>query len=321
MKLSPLEKTILSAIDVDAVVSVEALAKKIRARSHVVRYTLHALTNKSLYRPKVLINPYILGYMDYVVLFSISAKEHGTQREKLLQMLTQSKEVSWVGEVGGRYHYGVSVLAVQISDALQFFDSITRKFGRLIHERSFALRHASNIYGKRYLDSKVSNPPLRYSAPSLPPIQLDELDKKILSYFSKSFNYNISSAARALGMIPSTLERRISRLIKEEVIIGYYNSISGSIPQIERYKIILKLRGMSSTFKKAIDQFCLNTPYCTHLIECLGSWDYELGIEVPSGKDTISITNALYRDFSSEIVELEVLPEFTCLKFVNCPWL
>lgn len=121
-------------------------------------------------------------------------------------------------------------------------------------------------------------------------------------------------------MPKTTFERRLAALEEKGVIAGYVNSLPSTVLGLEQYKVLVRLRGASSVSREALKGYCERDTHITHLIECFGNWDFEIGIEVTRGLETVDITSKLYEILSTDIQELEVLPEFECLKFVNCPW-
>ena len=200
--------------------SAEEIARVLKIKASTVRYQLSKLEDLKLVEPRPIVNPYKLGYIDYTYLFSLSSTKNEEQRNALIDTLVRSPEVSWVGELGGSYHYGVSILALSVADVLTYLDRLTSSFGELFHERLFSIRYASNIFGRRYISGECAACPSIQYATTSTIIELDDLDKKIISGMFEFPDLSLRGLARELQIALTTLDRRRGNLEDNGVIAG-----------------------------------------------------------------------------------------------------
>ena len=99
MKLSTKEGRILACVEMDAHKSIKEIQKQTGYREHTIRYVLNQLEQNDIIRILPFIDAYPLGYQDYAVYFSL-ASENKSMKEQLVKRLTESPQVSWLGELG-----------------------------------------------------------------------------------------------------------------------------------------------------------------------------------------------------------------------------
>lgn len=66
-------------------------------------------------------------------------------------------------------------------------------------------------------------------------------------------------------------------------------------------------------------KFCLGHHNVNFLIEYLGAWDYEVGVEVENAKDILTITEQFYSRFGDVLNTIKVLQVFDYPKVSKYP--
>jgi Lrp/AsnC family leucine-responsive transcriptional regulator len=318
--LSSRERRILAASEMDLSLPVTTLAATTRFPVHAVRWTLSRLAERGLINPRTLLNVYPLGFQDYTLLFSLAGSRPLPARKKLIEQLLKHPKVSWIGDLGSSFQLGIAVMARSIAEFLEFQELLSTWCGGSMQQKRFALRYGSIIYGRRYLDPAARNRTVLRYRTSDTGTTIDELDKRILKYLSQAKGESLRELGRELGIPSTTVDARMRRLRQVGVVVGYYNAIGSAPLQMQQYKLLITTNAASSSARVIIEKFAAQNVNVTHVIECIGSWDYEIGLEVDRGADLIALTSALYEQLDGLYSSVEVIPELTCHKFVNWPF-
>ena len=89
---------------------------------------------------------------------------------------------------------------------------------------------------------------------------------------------------------------------------------------LQSYRLLLATRGMSSELSSRLYNFAKEHPRILHYIECMGAWDYEMGVEVERSSDVTDIIRSLYEEFGAELQSIKFLQIFKHLKYAAYPF-
>lgn len=309
MKLSDKEATILAASELRAQAPIEVLQKESGYREHIVRHALRRLREREVIRPLPVINLHQIGYSVYNVFFS-SAALGKVARQALVKSFVSAPEVMWVGEFGGEYHYGVAFCAERPAHVIEFLHNISRKHKDVFLEKAVSLTISSTLYPRRYLSSrKFSVEPIHLRFTN-DPIEVDDLDKRILGALSTFGDLSHRQLASKVRVPLSTLELRIKKLREKKVIVGDIYVVSPSKFDRQSYKLLVYTKGIDPDLSKKMHAFCSQHPDIVYLFECFGVWGFEVGVEVPAQEDVSVIMQELYEYFGTAITNIKLLTKF-----------
>lgn len=324
MRLSEKEKEILSAAQLQADATTGTIGKLTSSRNHTVRYTLQKALDAGLICRRAFFNLFLLGFTQYEVYFSLSTNRKNL-RSSLLQALTEADNVSWVGEFSGEYHYGFNICVRSVAEVAEFLDRLATKLDLSFLEKAFASRLSLTFFGNKYLSKKPSQAPeLCYRATNKY-VEIDEIDHLVLKTMMDHNSGSRRELARATALPYSTLEYRLKKLEQSKVICGYYLHIKEDLLGVLSFLCLVSVKGFNQTAKKKFFTFCRNHPAITVFIESLGSWDYELAVEVENPRQMLALTQDLQDNFGSQLQSIKVLPSFSYPKvreypFISFPW-
>jgi DNA-binding Lrp family transcriptional regulator len=127
----------------------------------------------------------------------------------------------------------------------------------------------------------------------------------------------LTALARELHLPLTTLERRKQRLEDRGIISGYFHWIEAVALGMHPYIVLIYMKGISPDFKQRLSEFAKKEPHALYFIECMGNWDFELGIEVQDLKAVTNITQRLYDHFPGDMRTLKVIPVLNYFKAKN----
>ncbi len=319
MKLYERERRILACVELQADKPLKLISRQTGYREHTVRYNLKRLYEREIIsqrRPIIDMNR--LGYINYNLFFSLTS-ESQKRKDNFVQYLLASPYVTWMFELGGDFRYGISISVKHITSIGEFLELLSKEFGNIFFEKLFTVELSYQYYGRRYLSSETFlKAPLSFQVARTPE-ELDEQDAKILNALANSRYSSYTELADSLKIPLPTFERRRHRLEQSGIIKGYSYWVSASRLGMEPYIILIYVRGINPKFKLELNRFARDEVRVVYVIESMGNWDYELGIEVQSNKDLTLITERLYDQFGTDLKTIKVVPILDYLKFKSFP--
>lgn len=319
MPLSERDRKVLGSLELHADLPLAQVRKRTGLRDHSIRYALDKLLDRRIITRVPFIDIYPLGLVDYAIYFSI-APEREALTQQLLVYLERSPMVSWLAVHGGNYQYGMAISAQRHSQVTLFLDRLGEKFPDIIVHKALSIRVSLTLFSRKYLVGSNESIETLTFGNSHVSHSIDEKDHYILRALQNSGTKSLRNIADSLDMAPATLAYRMEQLRRKKVLRGFMYQIDSSRLGLQSFRLLLQLRGMSTTVRSALFDFSKRHPHVCYLIECLGNWDFEIGAEVSRGEEMVELTQNLYRTFGNHVGGIQMLPLFAHRKICNYPF-
>src|SRR5690606_27078842 len=102
-----------------------------------------------------------------------------------------------------------------------------------------------------------------------------------------------------LAIPASTIDLRMRRLSERGVISGHLLAVDCTTYGFQPFKLLIFAKGVNPDLSAGLQKFCERHPNVTYLIECLGTWDYEVGIEVANTEEVTGIMQEIFEEFGN----------------------
>lgn len=317
--LTDKETQVLSAIHMQANCSLEALQAETGIRADTIRYTLKRLKDRELIELNPIIDVYRLGLAQFGLFFSLSS-ESSESYKKLLDFLFESKQVAYVSELGGDFQLSVVVCAADPIEVEEFINEIADTFGAIFFEKLIAVRTGIRDYRVKHILGREHPVKCIEWRTTRERFSLDDLDKRILACVSKKSLTSASKIAREIGEAYSTVEGRLRRLHERKIIAGYRYLLNNYLLGIQSFLLLVYVQGLCTEFRREFSEFCLNNENIRYQVECLGAWDYEIGVEAFDPRVVNLLAQTIRRRYGAHISMIRVLPVFAYKKIVSFPF-
>jgi DNA-binding Lrp family transcriptional regulator len=316
MKLSDQELAVLASVELKAQDPIEKIRKETGLREHTIRYALRRLADKKIIHPVPFINLHRLGYTIYTVMFSVAVDNRKGSKNTLLKSLLTSPYVLWIGEFGGEYQYGIGFCCKTFAELISYMRELSEKHEQIFFDKAISVQISSTIFPRRYLWKKKLNiSPITSTFSADGVYEADDLDRRILSGLTSHSLLSHRQLAMKLEVPLSTVELRIKKLRENKVILADMFAIDSEALGKESFKLLVYTKGLNLNFTEALHKFCLQRNEVVHLIDLLGVWGYEIGVEVNSGQQVTHIIQDLYEAFPGLINTIRPLTKFRYPKF------
>lgn len=138
-------------------------------------------------------------------------------------------------------------------------------------------------------------------------IKLDVKDKKILTLLDENARFNNSQIARKVGLSKPTVEYRLKRFEKNDIIFNHYTVIDFTKLGYSQYKIYFKFQNATLEDEKKISEYWIEDKNTVWAGQIRGRWDLAVSILARSNFEFGHILNKFMEKYYSFILEKDVL--------------
>jgi DNA-binding Lrp family transcriptional regulator len=311
VKLTEKEAKTLACVDLRSDAPISLIQKESGLREHTIRHALRSLLRRQVITPVPFINLHRLGLTIYTIFFTVSGEKRGSH-EALIKALIAAPEIIWVGEFGGEFQYGIALATKRFQDFALFMSEISKKHGSVFHDKAISIEISFTMYPRRYLTSrKLSTNPIKATFDDREPVAIDQIDSRILSAIATDGTISHRQLSQRLNIPLSTMELRLRKLKQQGVIAGEIYGVDAAKFEIKTFKLLVYTKGLDGSLTDKIDQYCRLQPNITALIACVGSWGYEINVEVQHSEELSLIIQQLYEFFGNSIHTIKTLTKFS----------
>ena len=321
MARSPLSakgRDILKVIQLQADAPFRFMRKALGVRDHAIAYHVGRAMEIGLARRRCFLNLSRLGLHYYEVCLALAATDKKV-RTTLVRQLCSSPRISWLGRLGGDFHYAFTMVGTSSSEVQDFLFELFSAFKGIFFEKALALRVSFSFFGNKYLSRKPSLREVLTYSPAAASLTIDAVDRRILKALTETGETSAPALARQIGIPPSTAAYRIRRLTQEGVIVGHYLELQA--PRLGQQSLLLLMctKGFSREFRDALYRYCLAAPRVTMFAQSIGAWDFEIGVDIEEPGHITAVLDDLYDQFGQYLNWIKVLPMFEHLKVLEYP--
>jgi DNA-binding Lrp family transcriptional regulator len=313
MRLTDTEKAVYLAAQLRAKDPISKIARRAKVKEHVVRYVLNKLTQNNIIKKRAVINTHRLGFIQYSAYLNIWY-ESEKRKQNLLKIIRDADEVVDLFELGGDYQLGIVQRAKEVESFYLFWSRISKLKGIRIQEKAVTNRIATSIFERSYLsEQQCSRKEITYRKKH-PIVKLDELDWRVIQNINMAHHTSVRDFARQLGVPHSTLQQRICRLESEGAIIDYIYGMQVHKIGMQSYRLLVYTRGFNSRHWDILFKLAMSEPNVLVLTHCIGSWDFEMVVEVERAASVQRIVGEVYQALGVDVVTIKTIPLFRFLK-------
>jgi DNA-binding Lrp family transcriptional regulator len=314
VRLSEREKSIITVAEFQLEERAEIIAKRVKLPSATVNYTLRKLIERELIRPRCFINSYQIGLQDIGFFFSL-IEQTAEQRRLLVTRFKNHPQIAYFGSLLGDYQYVAVLLCKDLSDAAEILRSLTAQSGDIVTHKKIVPRLGVERFTRKYLNTRLATQ-RAFELRRIGPLYImDEVDEKLVWVLGNRPFESMRELARTTGLPLATVDRRIKNLRRAHVIQGFFYDINVVKLGIHSYRVLIEVQGLSCSVREALRKACKTHALVTYLIESLGSWDFEVGIETTDPRQVSRVIEELHvasgRRIASSCVLME-LEDYMC---------
>lgn len=310
-KLKKVEKNILSYLNLNSRTSFSKIGKQIKKSQQQVSYTVQSLKDKEILQGFYTVIDY--SKINYnILLFRVYFKVIYTKEqtyEKLIEFLKNDPYTGKIEECWGNYDLITTFFARNVSQFNKHIRGIMENFPKHLQNFSVLTTVVHRIFGRKYLNPKILTKEL-YVGGDRTPVNVEEIDLKILSMISRDARLNSVDMANKLKVTPKTIINRITKLEEKEIILGYKPSLNIRKAGYYSNLLLIKYHNITSDMENNLINFLKVHPNVTSVVKTLGEWDIEVMVEVEDYNQTRKIEREIREKFGTMIQSIQNLPTY-----------
>lgn len=319
IRLSDNERRFLCRSLLDAEASVNDLSEELGLRPHVVRHMRDSLLSRGVIRPIYMIDTYRLGFTDFRVFLSDIA-ERSPIRQAFEKRVLAHRMVYWVARMTGDFKYGITYLARDPCEMVDFFGNVQPAPDGFSSKRTIGIAGEWTVYTPNFLAVEMrKRGVISVTARERLPELVDHTDEQILSALSKHPAGTTSTIARAIGMKESSLRYRLQRLRDLEIVRGRIYLLNCKALGVLTYRIMVVERVLLAEQREQLRKYISSHPNVVAFLVCTGAWDYEVRFETESPETMEDFCQNLIDSFKAGIGSIITSQQTTILKRVSYP--
>lgn len=298
--LNDRERDILAFTYFQADISIKAISQGTGYREHVVRNAFSRLKSAGLLRVRPFVNPYALGWTEYVCWISFLTTDEEA-RGRFVNALVNSPFTTYVGEAGGAYDLVIFICTKEISGVTGFFDDQVSSVPGIRIEKSILIcKNVAMFPPKYFIPKKIPLGNLSYG-PVAKVMTIDSVDHNILRDFAQTDKPSVRILANKLGIPVSTYEYRVKNLRKRGIILALGHLIPGYLDGLIPFVLLVKVANNGKAFRKSFFSFCEKHRDVSMLIETIGAWEYQIGIHLKDARELKKVVQRIKVEFENSV--------------------
>lgn len=319
MRLSEEQIRVLGTIELDAELSAVEVARRTRLKTHTVQRIVRGLIDEGVIAGQTaLIDVAKLGLVEYGINFPYGPASE-ERRSACLEFMLESREVSWMAEVGGDIDLMFNLLARSPQRVVEFLSELSARFPHVLERKKTCQRTERMRFPRGIWIRRAAGSPRYAMSRTLGGEALDPFDREILVALSQSAIESQRDLARGLGIPIATFLRRVARLRERGILLGFAYRINLEKIGISQFRVHVVLADLSDAAHKRMIAFCGRQPGVKVLIRCIGEWDYELEADARTSAEIKGLIDQMRREFKGDLISCRSIPIFRHLKFISFP--
>ena len=319
MKIDGKDKRLVFLLDDNSRTSLSELASQLNLSREAVNYRIKKLQRSGTIKAFIIKLDFSkLGLVNYIVYLKLNNLNPEEYR-KFVDELSRKRFITWLASMGGRFDLVLEITAASVIEFDEQFSGLLGEYSDNIGNYHISTRVFQETFGKKYLwPEKIEKKTVK-SRPGTKTEQIDELDRKILSALVQDARLSLVDLSNRINEAPSTVSFRIKQLEKKGIISGYMTFSRMQDFGYNRFKALITVRNFSKSEEEKLLTFCQLHPNVYYYTKTLGSWNFELELDVKSPADYQQFLIDFRSQFSGSIQDIESLSIFEEHKFTFWP--
>ena len=301
IKIDLKDKKILYELDYNSRQTLSKIGKKVGLHKNVVAYRIKRLEKKGVIRYfYTVIDSFKLGYNSYRVYLVFQNVTPDIKKE-IIKYFVKNIYTWWVGTFEGNYDLAVVIWVKDLHEFHIFWDETLKKYRRYFEKHIFCnyvqlhlFRHSFIL--EEYDKSDRERHEITGGAKKL---KTDDFDFQILEILAKNARIPTIDIAKKLNSTVDTINNRIKKLEKMDVIQAYRVSIDYAKLGYQFYKVNINLNDYNDR-GRMISYIKLN-PHLIMIDKSVGYFDLELDFWVKNLDEFHKIVDDLIEKYPDSI--------------------
>jgi Lrp/AsnC family transcriptional regulator for asnA, asnC and gidA len=293
------DKKILYELDINSRTPYSTIGKRVKLSKNTVRCRVNKMIDlgyiKSFY---TIIDSFKLGFQALKLYLNYQYSTPKIENE-IIKEITSDPYIWGTTSIEGKYDIVICIWVKKIEYFRDFYEKIIKKYRDYLNGQKFGITTEYHEYNNSFLflkNKKNSKMKLFKMDTCAKKVNIDDTDIKILRLIDQNARLPIVSIAEELDIYSDTVKRRLERLIKNKIIMGFRTDIDLSKFGFKSYKVDINLKDYDK--RKEILKKIERNPYLVGYMKSIAISDLELIYYIPNEEDILKIIKDSLVDFT-----------------------
>jgi len=311
------DRKLLYELDDNSRQSASKIGKKIGLSPEVVNYRIKRLEKEEIITQyQLIVNLSTLNILQFKICLSFQHLKSEVLETKI-EELKKIDSIKWIISSKGNWDLILSCETDSMESIDELKNKIITKFGNYINKKALSILIEAETNNRNYLiEDKSLLSDSRIIMKKSKPVNIDELDLKILKSLAKNARKPIIDIASELKQTARIINYRIKQLEKKKIILGYKIALNYKKLGLKFFKIFVYLDNPQKEKIKSLISYLKQNKNTIHHVKVLGNWDLEPEFEVHSEEEFNKILQEIKDKYSDIIKNIEIITISKEHKFV-----
>jgi Lrp/AsnC family transcriptional regulator for asnA, asnC and gidA len=276
VKIDVKDRKVLYELDYDSRQPFSKIGKKVGLHKNVVSYRIKRLQNIGVIRYfYTVIDSFKLGYNCFRI-YIVYQNVDPEIKQEIIDYFVNNKHTWWVGTFEGNYDLAVVMWVKELYDFHTFWEETLKKYRQFFQKQIFCNYVQLQLFRHSFiLDEYEKSDRQKYEITGGGrKLGTDELDFKILKLLAKDARISTIEIANKINSTVDTINTRIKKLTKLDVIQAYRVSIDYSKLGYQFFKVNIDLNNYND--RERMIGYIRQNPHLTMIDKSIGYHDLEL---------------------------------------------
>jgi len=300
-KLDLKDRKILYELDLNCRQSNTQIGKKVGLKKDVVSYRIKKLEDEGIIKYYyTLIDTFKLGYSVFRIYIDFQYVTPEI-KEKIIQYFVDYKNSWVVATEKSEIDLDVVTWLKDDYEFYQFWNKTLDKYGNYFEKYTISIYTKAIVYKKSFLlpDQTESNRFICEMHSGGEPVEIDEIDYKLLNEIAVNARIPLIELAEKLGCSSQAVNYRMKKLIESRVIKAFRVNLDILKLGLQEYKIDIYLK--DNKLKKPIIDYLADKHYTEYMNLAIGWADLEPEFVVKDFNELLKILDEINSKFSGAI--------------------
>ena len=299
------------------------VGKIVGLSKEVVHYRIKKLEKEGIIKGYYsVINTRKIGFQIFFVYIELQNISQ-TKENEIIDKLIKHPSTHYITCCFGKYDILFDILANSIDDFDKILREIFKEFGQYVKHYEIStlldvLKYVAlmesfskgiNLNKEKFqydftFMKDLENKKIDYTSGKF---NLDGKDFQILYFLSNNSTLQLKQIARKINVSSDTVKYRIKRLIKHNLIIGFYPIINISMLGYHNYGLFLELNNIEFEEKKKILNYLALHPDAIFCLKSSGQYEITLNVAVKNNLHLYKLINDLRQRYPEQIKKIEIV--------------
>jgi len=302
-KLDLYDNKLLYELDKDSSINLSKLAKKLRRSKQFILYRMKKLEEVGIITGyHAIVDMSKLGYFTFRVYFKFQQMTKEDGKEFVEYIRNNLKQVWTITSMHGKWDYALFLGVKTISEFHNIWDEIMMSYKEKIKSYNVAVyAPIYNFNRKFFLEESKESIERIYGTGEKE--KVDDLDWKLIKIYANNVRQSSLEVSEKLKVSPDTVRKRIKKLEKRKIIVGYKIGLNLEKLGYVSYRVDLQL--ISTKRNKELFNYCRNHRNIYQINKSIGGADFEIEVIVKDLENLIELIDEIKTKFKDVINDVD----------------